>query len=217
MRAHPSMFFAKSFLLLMLLIAADGFAAERMQPAKMSEEDLSTYLPENGKIEVRLDQDINGDGLRDLAFVAANDEARVLKVMLAFSNEFELGFDPVGEMAMDISPLGTAGLSVKKNVLIVEDLTGGTTAVQSLYRFRYDPGEGEMRLIGDDVSLYSRTNMHGMTSISTNRLTGARVTTKSELKGEVYEDLPPVRSKVSTKPIYMGDAPLPEDTLGLGE
>ncbi|TXH72024.1 MAG: hypothetical protein E6Q88_07145 [Lysobacteraceae bacterium] len=217
--------FLQVFLLLSLSVclplslsaSLPAHAAERIQPATMTEEDLVTYMPENAKIEVRLDEDVNGDGLRDLVFGARSEEARVLKVMLAFANEFELGFDPVGEMAMSDSPLGSAVLSVKKNVLIVEDLSGGTTAVQSLYRFRYDPGEGRMRLIGDDVSLYSRTNAHDSTSVSTNRLTGARTTTESEIKGEEYVDKPPVRSKVSSKPVYMEEAPLPEETLGLGE
>lgn len=198
-----------------LLCAATASAADRIQPATMSEEELISYMPDGATIETRLDADLTGDGLRDLAFVARNDEVRVLKVMVAYATEVDMGYDPVGEMRMGDSPLADATLSIRKGALIVEDLDGGTTAIQSLYRFRYDSGEGRMRLIGDDVNLYSRTNQHGSTSVSTNRLTGARSTVVSVLEGEAYVDGPAKRSQVAKKAIYMEQAPTPADTLEL--
>jgi hypothetical protein len=71
-----------------------------------------------------------------------------------------------------------------------------------------------MQLIGDDVELYSRTNQHDATKISTNRLTGVRITTVSKLTdaGD-YADQPPKRSKVEVKKIYLEDAPDPSETL----
>ena len=200
-----------------LCYAFSAEAGERIEPAMMTAEQLASYMPDGARIETRLDVDINGDGLRDMVFVARNDEVRVLKVMMAYVSETDMGHDPVGELRMGDSPLGGAALSVKKGVLIVEDLDGGTTAIQSLYRFRYDPAAKRMRLIGDDVTLYSRTNQHGSTSISTNRLTGVRVATESELEGETYVDRPAKRSQISKKAIYMEDAPTPDDTLGLND
>ena len=183
----------------------------------MTAEQLAPYLPDGAQIETRLDADFTGDGLRDLAVVAANDDVRVLKVMIGYADDTSMGFDPVGEMKMGGSPLGTASLTVKKGVLLVEDLDGGTTAIQSLYRFRFDPKQTKMRLIGDDVTLYSRTNAHDSTSISTNRLTGAQVV-KRRVVGEAgYTDQPEQKKKVGTAPIWMEDAPLPEDTLDFGD
>jgi hypothetical protein len=199
------------------IVAAPALAAERIQPAMMDEAELAAYMPEGARIETRLDADITGDGLRDLVYVAHNDEVRVLKVMVAYTTEVDMGYDPVGEAAMDIDPLGTASLSVKKGVLLVEDLSGGTTAIQSLYRYRFDPKARRMRLIGDDVTLYSRTNAHDSTSISTNRLTGAQIVKRSVVGEDGYTDQPAQNKTVSTRPVYMEDAPMPSKTLGWGD
>lgn len=204
---------------LLSLAAVSAFADERPQPALMEEDTLRSFLRDDPSVQVetRLDADFTGDGLRDAAFVLRGEERRLLKVMVGYATDVDVDYDPAGEMEMDPSPLGTAALSAKKGVLLVEDLTGGTTAIQSLYRFRYEPVTKRMRLIGDDVTLYSRTNQHGSTAISTNRLTGARVSTESELEGETYVDRPAKRSQVAKKPIYMEDAPTPDDTLGLND
>lgn len=200
-----------------LVVSAQAYAGERPQSAVMTAEDLAVYMHDGGRIETRLDADLTGDGLRDLAFVAANDDVRVLKVMVSYVNEFDMGYDPVGEMRMGDSPLGAATLSVKNGVLLVEDLDGGTTATQSLYRFRFDPKQKRMRLIGDDVTMYSRTFAHDGASISTNRLNGAQVKVEKTIVDGAYIDQPAQRSKVSTKPLYMEEAPLPQDTLGYGD
>ncbi|MFD0726434.1 hypothetical protein [Lysobacter brunescens] len=201
------------FVVCCVMSAAPCIAADRIQPARMEAEDLVSYMPDGGVIEIRLDQDVTGDGLRDLVFVARNDETRVLKVMVAYADEFDMGYAPVGEMRMGDSPLGDASLSVKKGVLIVEDLDGGTTAIQSLYRFRFDPKENRMRLIGDDVSLYSRTNAHDSTSISTNRLAGVQIVKRSVVGKDGYTDQPEQKKQVSKAPVWMEDAPSPAKTL----
>jgi hypothetical protein len=204
--------------LLLSIAALPVFAGERIQPAMMNAEDLVMQMPDGATIETRLDADIDGDGLRDLAFVARNEDVRVLKVMIAYATEVDMGYDPAGEMRMGDSPLGDAALSLKKNVLIVEDLDGGTTAIQSLYRFRFDPKARRMRLIGDDVSLYSRTNAHDKTSISTNRLNGVQLVKRSVVGNDgEYVDQPEQKKTVSTKPVYMEEAPLPQTTLGWGD
>ena len=142
-------------------------------------------------------------------------------VALGYRNEFDMGHEPSGEMAMDPYPLGAASLSVtKKGVLVVEDLTGGTSAISSLYRFRYDKAAHRMRLIGDDVTYYSRTNSHDQLNISTNRLTGLRLRQVGVLNegdgDEAYHMQPETRETVPTTPVWMEDAPPPDVTLGLG-
>ena len=130
----------------------------------------------------------------------------------------DMGHTPNGKAELAVDALAPASLSAPKGTLVVEDLTGGTTAISSTYRYRYDAKAGRMRLIGDDVKLYSRTNAHGWQEVSTNRLTGLQIRGSAELDdaGE-YVQKPQVRGKVNTKPIYMEQAPAPEETLGLGE
>ena len=219
MSIGPLSLWVSASALVLLAVTTPSPADERPQPVMLAEETLLSYLPasEEPRVEARLDVDFTGDGLRDSAFVLRGNETRVLKVLVGYATDVDVDYNPAGEMAMDISPLGTAALSAKNGVLIVEDLAGGTSAFQSLYRFRYVAGAGRMRLIGDDVSYYSRTNQHGSMSISTNRLTGARITTESELDGETYVDRPAKRSKVATRPIYMEDAPSPAQTLGFDD
>lgn len=179
---------------------------------------LLTYSPESSQIETRMDADITGDGLNDVVFVAASEDVRVLIVMAGYADDSSMGIEPIGQAALEVHPLAPASLSVKKGVLIVEDLTGGTTAISALYRYRFDKTENRMRLIGDDVSQYSRTNKHDALEVSTNRLTGVSISKVSKLTdaGD-YEDQPSVTKKVSAKPIYMEDTPNPCIALGCME
>ena len=108
-------------------------------------------------------------------------------------------------------------------MLIVEDLTGGTSAISSTWRFRYDRDAQRMRLIGDDVSYYSRTNVHDAVEVSTNRLTGQRTRQVLALNVDpapdddaAYLQQPATRETVDRAPVWMEDAPSPEDTLALG-
>lgn len=138
MRSHPRPrlfpFSQIAIAVVALAGAHTAICADRPQHPPMTAEQLAPYLPDGANIETRLDADLTGDGLRDLAVVAANDEVRVLKVMIGYADDTSMGFDPAGEMKMGGSPLGTASLSVKKGVLLVEDLDGGTTyaALQSM-------------------------------------------------------------------------------------
>lgn len=177
--------------------------------------------PEGTILENRLDADINGDGYVDTAYIArVPDEWRKLGVMTSYIAETDMGHDPAGEADMDVHPLGAASLSLKKGVLVVEDLAGGTSAIASTYRYRFDKAQRRMRLIGDDVTYYSRTNQHDKIEISTNRLTGQRIRQVFKLTDEAdraYVPQPPVKETVPKTPVYMEEAPLPELTLGLGE
>jgi hypothetical protein len=163
--------------------------------------------------------DFDGDGRDDVALVVSDEERRALVVALAD----DAGFRRIGVAEMVTTPLGDASLEVRKGVLLVTDLTGGTSAVQSTYRYRYEKESGRMRLIGDDVSLYSRTWQHGTTTISTNRLNGKRITTRNDLVGEPGEnaELGPdqaTTTHVPTEPkLYLETAPSPEATLGFGD
>lgn len=178
---------------------------------------LAKFLPIGSEVEARVDADFTGDGFVDAAAVAVKDDVRVLVVVASSAR----GLVKLGQTEMDPGPLGTAQLTVARGVLIVEDLTGGTTALSSTYRWRYDPAVRKMRLIGDDVSLYSRTWAHDGKDISTNRLTGVQIVTLQKLKGRggnaSYVPSKPIRKAVSRDPIYMGGEPSPSRTMGWGD
>lgn len=200
---------------------ADAAPPGRPALAPMDEAMLANQY--GGRVEVRLDADFNGDGDPDTAAVMRDDgaETRRLVVALGYRNEVDMGHEPIGEAAMDPYPLGDARLRVdRRGVLLVEDLAGGTSAIASTYRYRFDPATRRMRLIGDDVHYYSRTNQHDQVRISTNRLTGVQLRRVDRLAPEGAEEAylpgPEERRSVPTAPIYMEDAPAPEDTLGLG-
>jgi hypothetical protein len=184
----------------------------------MTDADLATYLPDRAEIESRLDADVNGDGRKDIVLVAHNDEARVLLVMAAYESAGASGYEPIGQGALEFGPLGNAGLRMQRNVLVVEDLTGGTSAFATIYRYRFDPAETRMRLIGLDVEFYSRTMQHGSRKLSINYLTGARVAQESEL-GKDQELVFGTERRSQSKPqrIYLEDTPSPSDLLGFGE
>lgn len=172
-------------------------------------------LPPGMELEKRLDADLNGDKLTDIAFVARNDESRALCVLFGYVGGMDMGHSPAGKTELAADPLGPVSLSAPKGVLVVDDLTGGTTAISSTYRYRYDAKSKRMRLIGDDVKLYSRTNAHGWEEISTNRLTGVQIRRSADLDGAgEYVEKPETRAKVPTTPLYIEDSPSPETTLG---
>jgi hypothetical protein len=175
---------------------------------------LSLFVPKGFVVEVQLSADFNKDGKDDIAAVVKGEDERFLLVAVAEGK----GLHRIGLGELDAYPLGDASLSAPKGTLVIEDLTGGTTAISSLYRYRYEAATGRMQLIGDDVELYSRTNQHGSTKVSTNRLTGERVTSISELTdaGD-YRPLKPKRSKVKIEKLYIENAPDPSETVGFGE
>ena len=213
------MTFQARLLLPALLIAGAAVADDRVQPI-LGAETLRLYLPEGAQVEARLDGDFNGDGLQDVVVVARTDVDRVLKAFAAYASETDNGFDPVGEMHMSYAPLAKTTLRLLRGVVVVSDADRGATAIDATYRFRFERqpeavGHGRMRLIGDDVRVHSRAGAHDDTAISTNRLTGERITVVSTPGPDGDVKQPPKATRVSTRPIYMEDAPTPGQTLGV--
>lgn len=201
-----------SILFFLLVAPASAFAALPNLPVRADA--LPLFVPEGFSVETELSADFNKDGREDVAVVVKGEDERYLLVALSEGK----GLHRIGLGELEPYSLGEAQLSAPKGVLVVEDLTGGTTAVSSLYRYRYEAASDRMQLIGDDVDLYSRTNQHDATKISTNRLTGDRVTIISKLTdaGD-YRDLKPKRSKVKIEKLYIENAPDPSDTVGFGD
>ena len=208
------MFSYKRNLLFLALCAACIPAMAATPPIPERADAPPRFVPEGWRMETQLEADFNADGRNDIAMVVRNDDERWLLVALGEGK----GLHRIGLGELDPYPLGDASLEAKKGVLLITDLTGGTTAIQSTYRYRYEAATGRMQLIGDDAELYSRTNQHGGIKVSTNRLTGVRLTQTSELddKGE-YRFSKEKRTTVPKDKLYLETAPSPEDTVELGE
>ena len=70
---------------------------------------------------------------------------------------------------------GNVSIDIKNGVLNVNQLSGSREATDLTQRFRYDSPSARFQLIGEDVDNYDRA-AGGGTSVSTNYLTGLRVT-----------------------------------------
>lgn len=173
-------------------------------------------LPAGAEIESRVSGDLNGDRLEDAAYVAHNADSRALTVLLSVRGEFDFQYR-AEVLLLDPAPLGPGTLSLEAGVITFEDLTGGTTAVSSTRRFRFDGRGKRMRLIGLDATVYSRTFAHDGFEASWNLLTGSATTRELRLdrsNGDAAYD--PVRERSFTRrirPQWLADAPDPETML----
>lgn len=202
------------------LALASGVALAANAPAG-----AKRFVPEGMQLQAELSADFTGDGKPDLAFVAGDDDKRVLQVLAAYRVDAAPGqaayedFEPIDAMTLEATPLGPASLSVRKGVLIVEDMVGGTTATAATYRYRFDPAEDRMRLIGIDAERYSRTNSHGGIQLSWNLLNGAHIVQSSRLEEAPTEDSGmyrfsrPQRTVQEIEKVFMDQTPNPDNLI----
>lgn len=183
----------------------------------MSDAAVRDELAPGQTVEARIDGDMNGDGDIDTAFVVAGEDRRDLHVFFAARGEFDLFHERAGSVSLEPYALGPADLSVKNGVLIVEDLTGGTSALATTYRFRGDKDMPQMRLIGLDAKAYSRTWAHDGAEMSWNLLTGDVIAARLKLVGSgenaTYEKAGTKRFRRPVAPVFMADTPNAEDEL----
>lgn len=211
----------RSLLFLAILCAASiAHAAPKpgVLPA-MSDAEVHALLAPGEAVEARIDGDLNGDGHIDTVIVAAKDDDRVVRVLFTVRDEFSIERAAAGTFHLLPAPLGLAGLSIDKGVLIVRDLTGGTTAISATYRFRAEAAAPKMRLIGLDATTYSRTYAHDGAEMSWNLLTGDIVTARLKVaagdSGRGYDKVGAKRARRPAAILYMEDTPDAEEELGL--
>lgn len=208
-------------LTLAALLLASGGAQAMQRPAVpvMSDDEINATLEAGEEIENRVDGDLNGDGDIDTAWIVRGEDKRVLRVQFAARGEFDMYHEPAGSAELDPFPLGPAEMTISKGILVVKDLTGGTTAVSATYRYRGDRTRPKMRLIGLDATLYSRTYAHDGAEMSWNLLTGDVIATKMKLVGSgenaTYDKSAVQRFKRPVKVAHMEDTPSAEETLDL--
>jgi hypothetical protein len=188
----------------LLLLAASPVVAQDIEP------------PLDTELEARVEADLNGDGIDDIAYLAGNEDSRALSVLLSEKSEVHVDHRPE-VLVLDPTSFGPGSLSLDGNVLKFEDLTGGTTAIASMHRFRYDPAIGHMRLIGLDATLYSRTYAHDGFELSWNLLTGDLITRELHLNrgngDAAYDKIDEKKSKRRSDPVWLSESPHPEELI----
>lgn len=206
-------------LVAMLLASGTAQAMQRPEIPPMSDDEIRADLKDGEEIESRVDGDMNGDGDIDTAWIVRGEDTRALHVSFAVRGEYDAYHAPAGSTELDAYPLGSAEMTVSKGVLVVKELTGGTTAISATYRFRGEKTQPKMRLIGLDATLYSRTYAHDGAEMSWNVLTGDVIATKMKLVGSgenaTYDKSAVKRFKRPVKAVYMEDTPNVEETLDM--
>ena len=173
-------------------------------------------LPEGATLEVRADGDLNGDGVEDIAYVAHSEDWRALTVLLSDGNAADPRYRPE-VLPLEPTEFTPAKLALNGNVLSLEDMTGGTTAIVSTRRFRYDARGRQMRLIGLDATRYSRTYAHDGFEMSWNLLNGDARTRVLRLDpeggGAAYKPAIERRFKRRTRALWLTSSPDQETVL----
>jgi hypothetical protein len=156
-------------LVLFLLMAVLGHAAQAQEAAfapgllPRDGRSLDDFTPRGWTAEDKADGDLNADGIADIAAILipssvgadAEEGPRILLALLggadgtfrlAGSNDELLACVHCGGVKE------SAGIEIKKGVLIVSQMTGSREYTDQIWRFRYDPERLRFLLIGKDVA-----------------------------------------------------------------
>jgi hypothetical protein len=176
-------------LLLLILVGwaaqarTEGLPVKDLPPEGKS---LVDFLPKGWTVEDQVNGDLNGDGVSYIAAIlvqgepdSAEDEPqRALIVLLGRDKE---KFVLAGTNNKLLECKGCCGIkegvgiSIKKGVIVVEQMSGSREFSNETWRFRYDPQTQRFVLIGRDLE--TGDGMRGTGTIeSFNFLTGSKIT-----------------------------------------
>lgn len=187
------------------------------------------FVPQGWKVEDMLKGDLNKDNSLDvvLQLVEAGpeqsadgqvqDHARALLVLLEQGGKLHR----VGASnkilycttcAGTLSAPGPGQVKIEKGVILVDQISGSRETLHTLLRLRYEPKDKRVLLIGEDVTQADRAT-GASESVSTNLLTGQRITEKHQYDEKKDKDLTlsSKKDKVPVKKQYLEDVSLPEE------
>jgi hypothetical protein len=176
---------------LVLMTALLGHAAQAQEAAfdpglrPRDGHSLDDFTPRGWTAEDKADGDLNADGIADIAAILvpsstgadAEEGPRVLLVLFGSAGgKFRLAGSNDG-LLVCVRCGGvkeSAGVEIKKGVLIVSQMTGSREYTDQIWRFRYDPKRLRFLLIGRDVAHRDAILGSGEKE-SANFLTGIRI------------------------------------------
>lgn len=197
-----NMKFTKLSMILLIILfwtvesRAEGLPVKDMPTSGKS---LNAFLPKGWAVEDQAGGDLNGDGVSDISAILmkgkagssireADDDPRALIVLLGHGKG---EFTPAGTNDRLLQCRGCGGvkegvgISIRKGVIIVRQMTGSREFSDETWRFRHDPQKKRFVLIGRDME--SGDGMLGTgTMVSFNYLTGRKITRsyRYDTKGE---------------------------------
>lgn len=150
---------------------------------------LADFVPKGWMVEFQVSGDLNGDGVPDIAAILVEDKPdndaddgpkQALLVLLSTDNN-KLALAGVNTKLLQCKGCGGAkefvDIQIKKNVVVVSQMSGSRTYTYNTWRFRYDSRLQRFVLIGLDSE--DGDNVLGKKTIeSSNYLTGLKTIRK---------------------------------------
>jgi hypothetical protein len=160
-------------------------------------------IPSGWILEKETIGDLNGDGRADIALKliqsgSGSVRQRALLVLLSTPSGWQkLAFAP--KLLLCSSCAGTMGadngahikVEINDGILVVDQLSGSRSVIQTIHRFWIDRNSQELVCIGEDINPYDRANGNKITD-SRNFLTGKRSILES--RGSRSRSQEPLRS-----------------------
>ncbi|HVF58141.1 MAG TPA: hypothetical protein VM934_18475 [Pyrinomonadaceae bacterium] len=170
----------------MRMIAAEGRAKE-------------SFVPKGWEIVSQTDGDLNNDKLIDAAITLGLTEDMkemldnsenscesppyIVVVLFAKAGGGYKRFAANGKLYPPACEDARPDLSIKNGVLIANHNWRDGWAMDTTFRFRFDPAENKLMLVGFDLEHYSRSNIYEGSKTSENYLTASRIIYAKSYKG----------------------------------
>lgn len=181
------------------------------------------FVPAGWKVNATTRGDLDKNGSEDVVLELVEDvpaeqdgvrveRAQALVVLLSENGGKLRRVGASNRVLYCTTCMGTMGggeggvVKVQKGVILVDQLSGSREVRHTLLRFRYEPKDGRVVLIGQDVEDSDRLTGESK-SVSTNTLTGQRVTEQRKYDEKKEKDviLSSKKSKVPVKRQFLED------------
>ncbi|WP_224372854.1 hypothetical protein [Hyalangium versicolor] len=220
-------------LVLLLLCALPALAQEPklLDPNKVPREgqDPKVFVPQGWRIEDIYKGDLNKDDSLDVVIQLVEDgpETDAEGVVQTHSRALVVLLEQGGKLHRvgvsnrvlycttcggALSAPGPGQVKIEKGIILVDQLRGAREIVHTILRFRYEPQDKRVLLIGQD-DIQTDRNSGESKSVSINRLTGKRITEKLQYDAKKDKDvvLSSKQDKVTVKKQYLEDVVPPEE------
>lgn len=192
-----------------------------------------SFVPAGWEIVSEAEGDLNGDRLADAALTfGLNEDARgmldnseescesppyVVVVLFARPGGGYRRFAANGKLYPPLCEDARPDLSIRQGVLVANHNWRDGWALDTTFRFRYDPSEGKLMLIGFDVEHYPRANIYEGSKTSENYLTGLRIEYAKSYRRKSSSFSEVARQRMKPTKVAFEDALMNEGDPGEGD